>query len=181
MYKSPTSFITPTLLADIPPIADLIGLTVGVIAVSFAFWQFRIQRDKAKNPDYYFRDESDRERKFLTRQASRRSQLSVLVGLFGVFMLAGMHLQAYGTYPRAWAVCWLIALIFLVWGGALAFVDVVSIRLHYSGELDRQRAEKLALDYKMKKFHEKSLQELNKARQEAEEEQNELENGRSQD
>ena len=83
-------------------------------------------------------------------------------------MLIGLWTST-GFYPRAWALSWCAALVFLVWACCLAGVDVVSIRLHYGPELDRTRAEKLALDYKVKKFRESSLQELENAKREEDE------------
>ena len=55
---------------------------VPAIALAFGIWQFRVQRDKSKRPDVYFRNESERERKFLQRQASRRMQIGALIKKF---------------------------------------------------------------------------------------------------
>lgn len=142
---------------------NLIAVAIAVVALSFAIWQFRIQLDLFRRPDLYFANESARAKKFFKRQALRRVQLSAMVGLFGVLMLVGLYLP-YQIYPRAWGIVWTAALIVLVWGGAIAAADLLAVRLFYAAELDKQNAEKLALDYKMKKFQEQSLKELEAAK-----------------
>lgn len=144
---------------------DWLALAIAGLALAFAIWQFRIQLDKVRRPDVYFRGESSRDQKFFRRQAKRRVQLAALAGVFGALMLVGLFLP-YERHPQLWGIVWILALLFLGWAGCLALVDFVSVKIHYGAELDRQRAEKLALDYKMKKFHEQSMQELEKARRE---------------
>ncbi|MBQ2556262.1 MAG: hypothetical protein II561_06885 [Thermoguttaceae bacterium] len=138
---------------------------VPAVALAFGIWQFRVQRDKSKRPDVYFRNESERERKFLQRQATRRMQIGALIGLFGVFALVGLY-HPLEFYPLVWGLALFAAILALGWAGALAFADVVAIRAHYGAELDLRRAERLALEYKIKKFKENSLKELDKAVQE---------------
>ena len=144
---------------------DWLALAIAGLAIACAIWQFRIQLDKVRRPSIYFQGESQRNLKFLRRQAKRRVQLACLAGIFGALMLVGLFLP-YERYPQLWGIVWILALLFLGWAGCLALVDFVSLKLHFGIELDRQRAEKLALDYKMKKFHEQSLQELEQARRE---------------
>ena len=120
------------------------------VALAFGIWQFRVQRDKSKRPDVYFRNESERERKFLQRQATRRMQIGALIGLFGVFALVGLY-HPLEFYPLVWGLALFAAILALGWAGALAFADVVAIRAHYGAELDLRRAERLALEYKIKK------------------------------
>ncbi len=142
---------------------DQFALALAAVVVSFAAWQFRVQFDKVRRPGVYFGKETSREQKFLTRQAKRRVQLACLAGIFGALMVAGLLLP-YERHPKSWGIVWMTALFFLGWTGCLALVDFFSIKLHYGAELDRQRAEKLALDYKMKKMRERNLQNPEKTR-----------------
>ena len=153
----------------------LLALGIAGIAIAFSIWQFRIQLDKVLRPDFYFANDTDRERRFHKRQAFRRTQIAVLAGLFGVCMLLGLYVSPEAR-PSAWGIVWTLALLFLAWGGILTLVDALSIRLHFGAELDKRRAEKIALDYKMRRFQEQSLKELDEAKKLAEAEENESTN-----
>lgn len=146
--------------------SSYLGLAIAAFVITAGIRQFLIQYDKLRQPERYFEQESARAQKFLKRQALRRIQLAVLIFLFGVLMAAGLFLSN-EAHPQAWGIVWTAALFILLWSGCLALVDVLSIKMFYSADLDKQRAEKLALDYKMKKFQEKSLRDLDEAKEEA--------------
>lgn len=149
--------------------SNLLGAAIAVGTLLVSIRQFFIQLDRVQKTAYDPELGADRAQKFHHRQALRRVQLSTLVGIFAVLMLLGLYIPAH-EYPRAWGLVWIAALGFLLWGGAIALVDVVSIRLFYSGEIDQQYADKLVLDYKMKKFQEEHLRELDAAQKQAEKE-----------
>jgi hypothetical protein len=164
--------ITPIFAAVYAP--DWLSLTIAGLVVALGVSQFTVQLDRARRPDVYFKDESERDRRFLVRQAKRRVQLSIAATVFGVFLLVGLFLS-YERHPQAWGIVWLLALLFLGWAGCLAIVDFIAIRIHFGIEIQRQRAEKLVLDYRMRQFQEQSLRELEKAKQEAKAEETEAE------
>ena len=63
---------------------------------------------------------------------------------------------------------WLGAIFFGTWVGALALADAFSVWLSFGEERNRRHAEKIALEYKMKKFQDESLKECDAAREQRE-------------
>lgn len=126
-----------------------IGLLVAGVVLAFSIWQFREQLDRVKRPERYFNERSEREFKFLKRQAFRRLQLSGLSGISGALMLVGLYVPA-DRAPRIWAVSWLAVLFFVGWTALLAGVDALSIWLHYSSAGRKRSAERILLEYQMK-------------------------------
>ena len=142
----------------------VLGLAIAGVVLAFAISQFRYYLATARMPDSQTPGENDRERRFYRRQAWRRLQISALSAIAGGCMLAGM-LTPYGDHPRVFMLSWLGVVLFGVWVVALALVDCVSTWMRFSEERQVHEAERLALRYKMDKFHEEALRE----RQEAEE------------
>ena len=52
-----------------------------------------------------------------------------------------------------------MAILLCLWIGALALVDALAVWFSFEEERQRRDAEKLALEFKMKKFQEESLRE----------------------
>ncbi len=149
--------------------STLFGVGIAAAALLVSIRQFFTQLDRVNKTAYDPEVGADRAQKFHHRQALRRLQISSLVAIFAALMIVGLYIPAH-AHPRAWGVVWIAALGFLLWGGCIALADMISIRLFYSIELDKQHAEELALDYKMKKFQEQNLRDLDEAQQEAERE-----------
>ncbi len=126
-----------------------VGLLVAGLVLAFSIWQFREQLDRVKRPEQRFNERSEREFKFLKRQAFRRLQLSGLSGLAGATMLVGLYVPA-DRAPRIWALCWLAVLFFVGWTALLAGADAFSIWLHYSSAGRKRSAERILLEYQMR-------------------------------
>ncbi len=140
------------------------GLTLAGFVLAFGIWQVREQRDRVKRPKARFGAAAGKELEFLKRQAFRRMQTGGLAAVVGGLMLVGLHVPAQDA-PGWWAAAWLGVLFFSAWAALLALVDATSTWLHYSSESAQRDAEKILLEYQMKKMRE----EAERRRAEAEE------------
>lgn len=145
------AFASASLFADAASRAAVrnVGLLVAGVVLAFSIWQFREQLDRVKRPEQRFNERSEREFKFLKRQAFRRLQLSGLSGISGALMLVGLYVPA-DRAPRIWAISWLAVLFFVGWTALLAGADALLIWLHYSNAGRKRSAERILLEYQMK-------------------------------
>lgn len=141
-----------------------IGVVVAGFVLAFGIWQTREQRDRVRRPKARFGAQPEKELEFLKRQAFRRMQTGGLAALVGLSMLVGLHVPAQDA-PGWWAAAWLAVLFFSGWAALLALVDATSTWLHYSSESAQADAEKILLEYQMKKMREKA--ERRRAEQDA--------------
>ncbi|MBQ6827148.1 MAG: hypothetical protein IJO46_03960 [Thermoguttaceae bacterium] len=130
-----------------------LGLIVAGIILAFGVWQVREQRDRVRRPKARFGAQPEKELEFLKRQAFRRMQTGGLAALVGFSMLVGLHVPAQDA-PGWWAAVWLAVLFFSSWTALLALIDATSTWLHYSSEGAKTEAEKILLEYQMKKLRE---------------------------
>ncbi|MBR2003492.1 MAG: hypothetical protein IJ991_04845 [Thermoguttaceae bacterium] len=131
------------------------GLALAGFVLAFGIWQAREQRDRVRRPKARFGAQPEKELEFLKRQALRRMQTGGLAAIVGALMLVGLHLPAQDA-PGWWASAWLGVLFFSGWAALLALVDATSTWLHYSSESAQTDAEKILLEYQMKKMREKA-------------------------
>ena len=131
------------------------GLALAGFVLAFGIWQVREQRDRVKRPKARFGAASGKELEFLKRQAFRRMQIGGLAALVGFLMLVGLHVPAQDA-PGWWAAAWLGVLFFSAWTALMALVDATSSWLHYSSENAQTDAEKILLEYQMKKMREEA-------------------------
>ena len=132
-----------------------IGLTLAGFVLAFGVWQVREQRDRVKRPKTRFGAQPEKELEFLKRQAFRRMQSGGLAAIVGFLMLVGLHVPAQDA-PGWWAAAWLGVLFFSAWAALLALVDATSTWLHYSSEGAQADAEKILLEYQIRKMREKA-------------------------
>ncbi len=132
-----------------------IGVIVAGFVLAFGIWQVREQRDRVRRPKARFGAAPEKELEFLKRQAFRRMQIGGLAAIVGGLMLVGLHLPAQDA-PGWWASAWLGVLFFSGWASLMALVDATSTWLHYSSESAQTDAEKILLEYQMKKMREKA-------------------------
>ena len=132
-----------------------IGLTIAGFVLAFGIWQVREQRDRVKRPKARFGAAAGKELEFLKRQAFRRMQTGGLAALVGLSMLVGLHVPAQDA-PGWWAAAWLAVLFFSAWASLMALIDATSTWLHYSSESAQTDAEKILLEYQMKKMREEA-------------------------
>ena len=132
-----------------------IGVIVAGFVLAFGIWQVREQRDRVRRPKARFGAQPEKEFEFLKRQAFRRMQTGGLAAIVGFLMLVGLHVPAQDA-PGWWASAWLGVLFFSGWAALLALVDATSTWLHYSSESAQTDAEKILLEYQMKKMREKA-------------------------
>ncbi|MBP3559020.1 MAG: hypothetical protein J6K20_15150 [Thermoguttaceae bacterium] len=132
-----------------------IGVIVAGFVLAFGIWQVREQRDRVRRPKARFGAQPEKEFEFLKRQAFRRMQTGGLAAIVGFLMLVGLHVPAQDA-PGWWASAWLGVLFFSGWAALLALVDATSTWLHYSSESAQTDAEKILLEYQMKKMREQA-------------------------
>ena len=132
-----------------------IGVIVAGFVLAFGIWQVREQRDRVQRPKARFGAQPEKEFEFLKRQAFRRMQTGGLAAIVGFLMLVGLHVPAQDA-PGWWASAWLGVLFFSGWAALLALVDATSTWLHYSSESAQTDAEKILLEYQMKKMREQA-------------------------
>ena len=131
------------------------GLAIAGFVLAFGIWQVREQRDRVKRPQARFGAQPEKELEFLKRQAFRRMQTGGLAAIVGFLMLVGLHVPAQDA-PGWWAAAWLGVLFFSAWASLMALVDATSTWLHYSSESAQTDAEKILLEYQMKKMRERA-------------------------
>lgn len=141
-----------------------VGLIVAGFVLAFGIWQVREQRDRVRRPKARFGAVPQKELEFLKRQAFRRMQTGGLAAIVGGLMLVGLHLPAQDA-PGWWASAWLGVLFFSAWAALMALVDATSTWLHYSSESAQTDAERILLEYQMKKTREKAARDATDAEQ----------------
>ena len=90
-----------------------------------------------------------------------------LAAIVGFLMLVGLHVPAQDA-PGWWAAAWLGVLFFSAWAALLALVDATSTWLHYSSEGAQADAEKILLEYQIRKMREKAERAAEKKENDAE-------------
>ena len=131
------------------------GLALAGFILAFGIWQVRVQRDRVNFPKARFGAQPEKELEFLKRQAFRRMQTGGMAALVGALMLVGLHVPAQDA-PGWWAAAWLGVIFFSFWAALLALVDATSTWLHYSSEGAQTDAEKILLEYQIKKMREQA-------------------------
>lgn len=149
----------------------MIGVALVAFLIAFSISQFRIYYSRVRLPKSLKPGDDERERLFLSRQAWRRLQISVLIGIVGICMLLGMTIP-FDKCPRFFALAWFGAILFGTWVVALAVVDWIATWFFFGEARQINKAERLALRYKMDKFQEESLRMREEAEREAELEMN---------
>ena len=142
------------------------GLTLAGFVLAFGIWQVREQLDRVRRPKARFGAQPEKELEFLKRQAFRRTQSGGLAAIVGFLMLVGLHIPAQ-VAPGWWAAAWLGVLFFSAWAALLALVDATSTWLHYSSESAQTDAEKILLEYQIKKMREQAEAKKNEAAQDS--------------
>lgn len=132
-----------------------LGIALAGFVLAFGVWQVREQRDRAQRPKARFGAQPEKELAFLKRQAFRRMQSGGLAAIVGFLMLVGLHVPAQDA-PGWWAAAWLGVIFFSAWAALLALVDATSTWLHYSSEGAQTDAEKILLEYQIKKMREQA-------------------------
>lgn len=132
-----------------------VGLGVAGFVLAFGVWQVREQRDRVRRPKARFGAQPEKELQFLKRQAFRRMQTGGLAAIVGASMLVGLYVPA-RELPGLWAGAWLAVLFFSAWAALLALVDATSTWLHYSSDGGKAEAEKILLEYQIRKMREKA-------------------------
>jgi hypothetical protein len=129
------------------------GIALAGFVLAFGVWQVREQRDRVGRPQARFGTQPEKELEFLKRQAFRRMQTGGLAAIVGFLMLVGLHIPAEDA-PGWWAAAWFGVIFFSAWTALLALVDAISTWLHYSSEGAQTDAEKILLEYQIKKMRE---------------------------
>ncbi|MDO5554044.1 MAG: hypothetical protein Q4G68_09790 [Planctomycetia bacterium] len=145
-----------------PVVIKTIGLLLAGSLISLALWQILTLRQTLATLNVR-RSLVKRARLFLRRQCLRRLQMHVLLGLAGIGMLVGIYVPPQ-IHPLLWTSAWCSVIFLLSWAMLLALVDYISIRLHFSGPLQQQNAEKLNLEYQLKCIREALAKEKADAR-----------------
>ncbi len=143
-----------------------LGIALAGFVLAFGVWQVREQRDRVERPKARFGAQPEKELEFLKRQSFRRMQTGGLAAIVGFLMLVGLHVPAQDA-PGWWAAAWLGVLFFSAWAALLALVDATSTWLHYSSESAQTDAEKILLEYQMKKMREQAEAKKNEAAQDS--------------
>jgi hypothetical protein len=139
----------------------LAGLATAAAVLLFAFSKTWHYLRMVKLPDDEFPGQTERERRFLKRQAWRRLQTAALSGIAGLCMLGGLFVPFW--YRKTFTLLWVGVFGFGLWGVALALVDSISTWIYFGEERQIHEAERLALRYKMEKFHQDALRERDRA------------------
>jgi len=103
-------------------------LFLSAFAIGYAVWQSMVltKSFRALEPQ----EHEKREHLFQRRQHRRRIQISVLIGICGLCMFAGVHFS-HETQKGYFVLSWALAMLFISWTILLALVDALSIRMHF--------------------------------------------------
>ena len=145
---------------------EYVGLAVACAVVAFGASQIRVQLDRWRRPEAHYGGLSERGRRFFKRQAFRRLQIAALSLVVGAIMAGGLLALDSGRVALA-SVLWLTAIILGGWICVLALVDALAVWLSFEDDRQKVDAEKITLEYKMKKFQEECLQEKSNERDES--------------
>jgi len=131
-------------------------LLLSAFAIGYAVWQSIVL---AKSLRVLATQEQEKwDRVFKRRQHRRRIQISVLIGICGLCMFAGVHFS-HETQKGFFALSWALAILFIFWTMILALVDAMSIRMHYKRIHNHNIAEetkyRYQLEQEMKKLEKK--------------------------
>lgn len=148
-------------------LTKLIGLLFAGTLLSFAIWQFQILWSRRKILDAKKERMSDELYSFLSHQTIRRMNMSLVFGLASAAMLVGCFVP-WRDHPRIFLGAWAAAIGFLLWGMLLTVFDYIAVRLHYAIEKRQNEAEKIGLEYALKRLQEKEREEREKESQKEE-------------
>ena len=131
-------------------------LFLSAFAIGYAIWQLRVLTKSLRT--LQSREQEERDRIFLGRQHRRRIQISVLIGICGLCMFAGIHFSS-ETQKGLFALSWALAILFIFWTILLALVDAMSIRMHFGRIHSRNLAEEAKYRYQLEQEMKKLEQE----------------------
>ena len=143
-----------------PSFIKTVFLLLSAFAIGYAVWQSIVLGKSLRTLESRGLEKWDRV--FQRRQHRRRIQISVLIGICGLCMFAGIHFS-HVTQPKLFAISWAFAVLFISWTMLLALVDAMSIRMHFKRIHNRNVAEETKYRYKLE-------QEMKKLKQENQEE-----------
>ena len=123
-----------------------IFLALAAFAIGYAVWQSFVLGRSLRSIDS--REPEKGERVFQRRQHRRRIQISILIGICGACMFAGVHFS-HETHKGYFALSWALATLFISWTMLLALVDAMSIRLHFKRIHNRNIAEESKFRYQL--------------------------------
>ncbi|MBX9695409.1 MAG: hypothetical protein K2Z81_23695 [Cyanobacteria bacterium] len=120
----------------------IIALVMGVFV-----WRSRTGPDSAVESDPATRLHAN-------RQFRRRIQISVMLGLIGLLIIAGDQMDQFlGKHPR-WFVLWVVALMILVlWTVLMALGDWLSTFAYSAIARSNLRHERTALEDEIRRYH----------------------------
>ena len=134
----------------------LFFLFLSAFAIGYAIWQSMVLTKSLRTLQW--REQGERDRVFLQRQYRRRIQISVLIGICGLCMFAGIHFS-HETQKGLFALSWGLAILFIFWTILLALVDAMSIRMHFRRIHSRNIAEEAKYRYQLEQEMKKMEQE----------------------
>lgn len=130
----------------------LTGILISGTLLAFVIWQLGVLRERYRVV-IAKKDRMTAELfSFLFRQTMRRINLSLLFALASVCIAVGC-LISWRDHPRVFLISWAAATVLLLWGMILALFDFIAVRLHYSIEERQNEAERIGLEYALKKMH----------------------------
>ena len=135
-----------------------IGLLFAGVLLTFALWQYRELRRRSLVLEAKKERMNGELFSFLAHQTVRRLNMSLVFGLAALAMLIGCFVPG-KDYPRLFLGAWGGAICLILWGMLLTLFDYIAVRLHYSIEKHQNEAEKIGLEYALKKLREKEQQE----------------------
>jgi len=129
-----------------PSLIETFFLLLAAFTIGYAIWQSIALLKSLRVLDTLEQEKWDRV--FQRRQHRRRIQISVLIGICGLCMFAGLHFS-HETQPGLFAISWAFAILFIFWTILLALVDAMSIRMHFKRLQNRNLAEETKYRYQL--------------------------------
>ncbi len=127
------------MLAMIHPLASVFPLLLVAVSILLVASHLSARR-RAERREL----EAD-QRDFLARQFRRRMQASVMIGLLGLALLAGVVFP-WANHPLAFAIYWIIVIVFTLWLIALAAADAISSTSHFRQQALEHRIHRAKLE-----------------------------------
>ena len=139
-----------------PSLIKTTFLLLSAFAVGYAVWQSIVLTQSLKS--LQSQDQEKWDRVFQRRQHRRRIQISILIGICGLCMFAGVHFS-HETQKGLFAISWALAVLFISWTMILALVDAMSIRMHFRRIHNRNIAEETKYRYQLEQEMKKRQKE----------------------
>ena len=121
-------------------------LFLSAFAIGYAVWQSIVLSKSLRA--LRTQELEKRELAFHQRQHRRRIQISVLIGICGLCIFAGIHFS-HETQKVFFLLAWALAVLFISWTVLLALVDALSIRMHFRRHQNRNLAEEMKYRYQL--------------------------------